>query len=108
MAQPGEKNISAFISPGVAGEFKSQCEERKYFKGTALEGALRAWLLLDRNTQRDYIEGKVKPESSVASENEIYADLAKLAEDFRAVDEKIRRSESAKQKKDALHKRDTG
>ena len=51
MALPGEKNISAFVNPEVSTEFKQQCEERKYFKNAALEGAIRHWLTLDRATQ---------------------------------------------------------
>lgn len=86
MAMPGEKNISAFVAPDIAEQFKRQCEERKYFKGVALEGALRAWLLIDRNTQRDWIEGKPKPESNP---EDLDDQIRQLARDFVVLSEKL-------------------
>ena len=105
MALPGEKNISAFADPEVSAEFKQQCEDRRYFKNAALEGAIRSWLTLDRVTQGELIEGKVKPEFSAdPKENEIFQDLDDLARKFASVNEKIRRSEAAKQRKSRKRK----
>ena len=46
MAEPGEKNISAFIDPEVSEAFKDRCEKSSTFKRKAVEGAIRLWLSL--------------------------------------------------------------
>ena len=51
MAQPGEKNISAYVDPKVAEAFSEQSEERGYKKLKAIEGALKVFLCLPPEVQ---------------------------------------------------------
>ena len=99
MALPGEKNISAFITPEVSEQFKQQCESRGFTKYRAVEGALRLWVTLDPIKQLELIEGRTTPVfSKNPDENEIYVELDDLARKFAAVNEKIRRNEAGKPK----------
>ena len=51
MAQPGEKNITAYIDPKVAEDFSKQCEKIGYQKYRAIEGALKAFISLPEELQ---------------------------------------------------------
>ena len=99
MAQPGEKNISAFIDPKVSEAFKDQCEARGITKRKAVEGALRAWITMTPTEQNLWIENKTKPVFSAdPQENEIYSLIDQGARIFAEIDTKIRRSEAASEK----------
>jgi len=57
------------------------------------------WLTLSPREQTDWINGKPMPVySGNQADNEIFQDLAKLADDFAAVTEKIQKNESARKK----------
>lgn len=58
MAQPGEKNISAYVNPKVAEEFSEQSEERGYVKRKAIEGALKVFLSLPSEVQVAVMESR--------------------------------------------------
>lgn len=51
MAQPGEKNITAYINPKIAEAFSAQCEKIGYQKYRAIEGAIRAFICLPDEIQ---------------------------------------------------------
>jgi len=51
MAQPGEKNITAYINPKVAEAFSEQCEKIGYQKYRAIEGAIKAFISLPDELQ---------------------------------------------------------
>jgi len=51
MAQPGEKNISAYIEPKVVEEFSEQTEKKGYIKRKAVEGAIKAFISLPDELQ---------------------------------------------------------
>lgn len=51
MAQPGEKNVTAYINPQVAEAFSMICDERGYTKYRAIEGAIRAFISLPDELQ---------------------------------------------------------
>jgi len=51
MAQPGEKNISAYINPKVSEDFKLRCENQGIIKYRAIESAIRLWLSLPNEVQ---------------------------------------------------------
>jgi len=101
MAQPGEKNISAFVDPEVSKDFKQQCEGRKYFKNAALEGAIRGWLTLDRVTQGELMEGKTKPESE---DDNLDEQIRQLARDLSAISEKLKHLDLSNSQKKAQRK----
>ena len=70
MAQPGEKNISAFINPSVSDRFSEQTDNRGQKKYRALEGSIRLWLSLPSEVQALLI---ANPEIDIDG---IYASLA--------------------------------
>ena len=51
MANPGEKNVSAYINPKVVEAFSEQVEEKGYLKRKAIEGAIRAFIVLPDELQ---------------------------------------------------------
>lgn len=51
MAQPGEKNVSAYIDPKVVEAFSNQTDKKGYIKRKAIEGAIRAFIVLPDELQ---------------------------------------------------------
>ena len=51
MAQPGEKNISAYIDPKVAEELSKQTDNKGYTKRKAIEGAIKAFISMPDELQ---------------------------------------------------------
>jgi hypothetical protein len=89
MAQPGEKNISAFINQQVSEDFKNQCEKRGFIKYKAIEGALRLWLTLSQQEQVELIEGISKHKDKMDSDDDIMDDLDRLAREVAAIKSRI-------------------
>ena len=51
MAQPGEKNVSAYVDPKVVEAFSNQTDKKGYIKRKALEGAIKAFIVLPDEIQ---------------------------------------------------------
>ena len=58
MADPSEKNVSAYINPKVAEAFSEQSEERGYLKRKAIEGALKVFICLPPEIQVAVMESR--------------------------------------------------
>jgi len=98
MRRPDQKSFGVDINSKLLDEFIEQYSSRGFKKYRALEGAIRLWLTLASHEQSQWITGKAKPEAGIASDDEILADLDRLAHDVAAMKAKIRRIEVAKSK----------
>lgn len=58
MAQPGEKNVSAYVDPKVATAFTELADGKGYVKRKAIEGALKVFLSLPSEVQVAVMESR--------------------------------------------------
>jgi len=101
MANPGEKNISAYVCPKVAQKLREQTSERGQKIYKAVEGALRLWITLTSTEQSQWIENKVNPEPF---DEDLDPEIRAFARASAALTKKLQNRAAASKKKRTQHK----